>query len=252
MKQQRVLIDIGNSKIKWALVELSQNDFVDSGDDLEDINAIDSNLLLDIWISSVATESIFNDAVTRLSAFDKPIFQAKTGLVFERLNNGYNDYSKLGIDRWLTMVYVANKFTKPSIIVDAGSAITLDYIDEEGCFVGGWILPGLQTSLRGLNQNTSLGLKTFEHHVDLTPSITTEKGVANGIIAAAAGAIERFEIVIQNKEKALQKLITGGDGLVLKNYLAHDWEFDAMLVLKGLAIYALNAGKEEINFSKIR
>ena len=84
----------------------------------------------------------FGDAVTRF------VSRARAGGVI----NAYAQPERLGVDRWLALIGAAGMVDGDCIVIDAGSAITLDLVRGDGQHLGGAILPGINTSLERFRQ----------------------------------------------------------------------------------------------------
>jgi type III pantothenate kinase len=125
----------------------------------------------------------------------------------------------VGIDRLLNAV-AANSHRQsrePSIIVDAGSAVTVDLVDRDGAFRGGAILPGLRLMAQALHEHTALlPLIDIPREVPLLPGTSTPSAMAAGVFWAVAGGIKAlFEEYLDEWEDA-QFFLTGGDAPFLK------------------------------------
>lgn len=131
-------------------------------------------------------------------------------------------YDTLGIDRQVAVLGLEDD----GVIVDAGSAITIDVV-EKGLYQGGFIFPGFKAMQRAFAEiSTKLDyLLNFE--------VTFDKMAKNSQDAISYGALIPLiqEIKRLSEDKAL--IITGGDGALLANHLegstlAPNWIFDAM------------------------
>jgi type III pantothenate kinase len=124
-----------------------------------------------------------------------------------------------GIDRLLNAV-AANSRRSPgftAVIVDAGSAVTVDLVDSEGSFVGGAILPGLRLMAKALHDYTALlPLVDPPSRQPILPGIATRPAVEAGIFWAVAGGVEAVVREYGKKYGSKVELFfTGGDGPVL-------------------------------------
>ena len=152
----RLELDIGNSRVKWRLI----SNRVESEGVTTLVDRQWPEVSLDaIWISSVAA----SDLNERLSVE----LQQRYGCTpeFARVSKecagvrcGYDDVSRLGVDRWLALLaaFQREQEGSPAIVVDAGSAVTIDLVDADGQHVGGFITPGyrmLQSALLGRTAN---------------------------------------------------------------------------------------------------
>lgn len=151
--------------------------------------------------------------------------------------------SKVGVDRLLNGVAV-NAFRQDghsAVIVDSGTAVTVDFVDETGAFRGGAILPGLRLSARALHEYT-----TTLPHVDigvLGPiavepiGLNTESAILSGIHFGHIGAVK--ELVRRMSGDKTDIVLTGGAAPLLRREFPSA-RLDRSLSLQGLAITALN------------
>ncbi len=124
-----------------------------------------------------------------------------------------------GIDRLLDAV-AANARRSPdkaAVLVDAGSAVTVDLVDREGAFVGGAILPGLRLMAKALHDYTALlPLVDPPSHKPPLPGAATRPAVELGIFWAVAGGVQALIREYRNGFGVdLEVFLTGGDGPTL-------------------------------------
>ena len=214
----RLEIDAGNTFIKWrwvgdgyqsATLRLLKEKFFDEWIQLESQNYPET--LREIWIGSVAGDQ-FNDALAEriLRSFGVTPKFAKTTQVASGVTNSYSDPERMGVDRWLAMLAARCQDEAPAIIVDCGSAITVDYLDSVGRHEGGYILPGLQMMRATLLRNTAYVRYDETDQEQLKPGKSTGACVNNGtrFLLSALG----HELAGQS---GYQIYITGGDGDLL-------------------------------------
>lgn len=247
MRKAILLLDLGNTHLNWGLCESASLHIFDTGkvadqawSDLISATgkfANDHVIIEEIWLCSVAKSTIQKSLLSWLALADRPIYQAKTGQCFNKLVNSYETYTQLGVDRWLGLVALITDYGYPALLVDAGSAMTLDYVDAGCVYQGGWIVPGIGKSRQCLCQQTSLIVSDSILSNSLGIAKNTTAGITAGLLAAAVGTIAQFEWQI-DKQKEVCKVITGGEGPLLLKHLNSDWQYDPDLVLKGLALYA--------------
>jgi len=128
---------------------------------------------------------------------------------------------KVGIDRLLNAIAVncLRKIDSPAIVVDLGTANTVDLITAQGAFAGGAILPGIAMSARVLHESTStlpyLPPSTFESAAESPPEVvgkSTHPAIASGLYWGAVGAVnEIIARMSQDLSQPPQLFITGGD-----------------------------------------
>jgi type III pantothenate kinase len=141
------------------------------------------------------------------------------------------------------MIAAKTQFSGDITVIDLGTAVTIDTIDEFGDHIGGQILPGLQLMLSSLDKKTDrITLPSISN--DLTNmkinfwADNTNDAIIFGACNAICGAIERAIICLQENGHSPTVILTGGDALVFKNLMNEGYRHRPNLVLEGLAIIA--------------
>ena len=148
----------------------------------------------------------------------------------------------VGMDRLTAAVAVNERRDRqrPAIIVDAGTAITVDLVDADGVFQGGVILPGFRLSARALADGTDLLPNvdaTFRTEAPQVIGKSTTAAIRSGLFWGGVGAIR--ELVARTAAElhtSPQIFVTGGDAERVTGYLADDAQFIADLVLRGIVL----------------
>jgi type III pantothenate kinase len=147
----------------------------------------------------------------------------------------YNTPDSLGKDRIAGVVGAHTIYPGSDVLViDLGTAITIDFVDAEGNYRGGNISPGLRIRFRALNEFTDL-LPLEKPSADFpeTGKDTGEaiiSGVQQGIVYELQGYIQAH----QKKHPGLKTVLTGGDANFFANQLKNDIFVDQNLIFKGL------------------
>src|SRR5919199_689883 len=157
------------------------------------------------------------------------------------LDNRYDDPAAVGADRIVNAVAAGRHYGFPAIIVDIGTATTVEAVDGAGCYLGGAILTGLYVSLEALVSRTAkLPSVDLEEEPPRVIATNTPDSIRSGFIYGYAGAIDalirrsRDELGEQNANV----IATGGPASVIVPYCHEIHEFDPDLTLKGLlALY---------------
>ena len=160
---------------------------------------------------------------------------------------------KVGMDRLLNAVAVNQSRQKENaaIIIDSGTATTIDLIDAQGTFVGGAILPGFELSARALNRYTSLlPLINMKEMIGQTPAIVgkeTRGAVCSGLHWGQIGAVKE---IVSRMEASLKQstmlFLTGGAAPLLSASLPERTTFLPHLGLAGLAIVGLRIAQKTV------
>lgn len=233
-----LVIDAGNSRIKWRLTDNGQ--IVAEGTQLtpkalEDatLNLSDIKTPNEIRIASVAGEKVVRWLEQQLlMQFNAPIRLAQVASTFGELSCAYEDPQSLGVDRWLAIAAAYYQYHEPLLVIDAGSAITMDIIGPGGQHIGGYIAPGLSLMHDALWKNTSDVRVVGSGLEELwLPGKNTQQAVNRGCLLAAVSTIESLAA-----QFPVRIVITGGDAKVLMQAMSLSAENHANLVLDGLIL----------------
>ncbi len=234
-------LDVGNSSAKWRLLNdgqvVARGKYV-SGDDASRQLLLDCTRQLEqIWVSSVAGSAAESELAAMLEQRwgVEPWF-ARTRNRTGSLVNSYDDPARMGVDRWLAMLAGRQRQAGRICVVDAGSALTIDIVDESGQHEGGYIIPGPLLMERALLLDTDR--VRFDEEVDyaLSPGSSTAEAVRHGIALAQAGAVAL--VIDRGGSEAMQLLFCGGGGEALMQLLDRGGNYVPDLVFEGLGVMA--------------
>lgn len=234
-----LLLDQGNSRLKWAM---SSTASWQSGA-ARDVLSMETDATPDrILLASVAGEPGTGRLIQQI--------QQKWSLTPEVISvqsqahgitNCYQDCTQMGVDRWLAVIAAYRQFPRGALVIDAGTALTLDTVDATGRMLGGAIMPGpglMLSALTGGAANINISHhKPFE--VPQSLEDTTEKTVRSGIEQGFIGAADRLIASFRQRlSTGAGIVVTGGWAKILLNHLNHDMMHRPDLVLEGLAVVA--------------
>ena len=230
-----LIIDIGNNSAKFFLFQGEQiilhtrkeNSSCDVLDDWNRLYDIDK-----VIVSSVITDS--ESLLDEISRLQCPVirFDKSTPLPLEVI---YRTPHTLGSDRIAAAVGAWSEAPGRNILViDAGSAITIDFVSKDGKYNGGNIAPGIKMRLRALHEYTDR-LPMVEKDGE-TPAIgyDTETAIRSGVINGICHEIEGYINEFKQKYCDVLVFLTGGDEKPLKNRIKSCIFADKYLVAKGL------------------
>jgi type III pantothenate kinase len=152
---------------------------------------------------------------------------------------------KVGIDRLLNAVAAKSpvEHALSSILIDAGSAVTVDWLDHRGAFRGGAIFPGFRLMAQALHGYTALlPLVEIRQANPPLPGINTRAAIEAGVFWAVAGGIEAVVRQLTDRANADQErevYLTGGDAALLAPILDTDYVLWPQMTLEGLRLTAL-------------
>ncbi|MDO5571065.1 MAG: type III pantothenate kinase [Bacteroidales bacterium] len=230
-----LVIDQGNSKTKIAIFDNNDQKEIFEADFIE--KEIITSILQKYEIENCIFGTVKNVEDTILN-FLKDKFKH-----FILLNSstplpvklGYKTPSTLGMDR-VAAVVGANAETPdcPVIVIDAGTAITYDFITKDGVFEGGNIAPGMKMRLKSLNEYTDkLPLVDAKGETPIV-GYNTETAIRSGVVNGICYEIEGFISQIKAIHPSVLVFLTGGDAFFLSEKLKCLFFVDKNLVLKGL------------------
>lgn len=235
----KLLINIGNSNI--CIGYLIDNDLkqikipINSNleNELQTFLNTNKNSFSKLIISSVNNE-IFNLILPTLKSYFKDIKIVSTK------DSDLIDFSKyksnIGVDRFVCCIASLKYLKSPFIMIDFGTAITINVIDNNCNFIGGMILPGLSIALKSLSNNTSLLPYVNPLQVDYLLGLSTNENILSGIINGMPlminGLIEK--IFNQYKDMNFKVIVTGGDLKYIKSLLNFEFIYIEDLLLQGL------------------
>jgi type III pantothenate kinase len=155
---------------------------------------------------------------------------------------------RVGVDRLLAAVAV-NRLrppASPALVIDLGSAITVDWITAQGAFAGGAILPGIGMSAQALHEQTDalplLATRILDRPPEPLGKSTTE-AIESGLFWGAVGGMQEVARRISDSQGQRPAIfLTGGAAPAVARYFSDDAQFAPHLVLGGIALVALQEG----------
>ena len=130
----------------------------------------------------------------------------------------YEDITRLGTDRICNAAYAVTRHGGNVIIIDIGSAVTVDFVDNNGIFIGGMIMPGIELQLSALSDHTAL-LPELKAQKPLSPVGTgTESCIISGVIHGIAGACANFiKLISESSGKDAIVVLSGGGSKMISS-----------------------------------
>jgi type III pantothenate kinase len=243
----KLLIDIGNTAIKWA--RLSEDGLQDIGRSRHSQLDLDT-LWPQLWRASMPPEAIWAACVAGSVAADQlqrlaqrqwglPITWVRAEATAYGIRCAYADPGRLGPDRWAALVGARSLVAGNICVISAGTAITVDLLDAQGLHLGGLITPGLALMRQSLLNNTAQ-IVIDEIIREVTPEHwlgqDTNSAVSKGIQHTLHGFIQQMLVQLdQQWPQGYQLIMTGGDSAFLQSSVTADARFEPHLVLLGLA-----------------
>ena len=231
---RRLLIDAGNSSLKWAVVEDGQwraqgrSDYADWADLKVQLTAATP-----CFIASVARSAQEQALAALLAAAGSSAHWLAAEAEFAGVKNSYLKPLQLGTDRWMGLIAARARTREPVLVVSVGTAMTVDALAADGMFLGGVIVPGVRLMRQALQQGTARVADALGHWQAFPRS--TADAVESGIVAALCGAIQQqYARLAGTSETVPQCLLTGGDAGRVLPHLALPVQQVPALVLEGV------------------
>ncbi|MDR0970856.1 MAG: type III pantothenate kinase [Bacteroidales bacterium] len=245
----RLIIDNGNTRSKIAIFSGRTLIFVQA---YEYLTFQDIELLLEkfptikkcIFSSVVKT----NEETEKIKTFLKQnyAFVSTEDDLFLPIKNNYKTPKTLGKDRLAGIVGANNLFPySHCLVIDAGSCITIDFIDKDGVYYGGSISLGINMKYLALNNFTDLLplIKWQKENKSIIGDDTINSissGVINGTILEVKGFIDYYKSLYED----IKIIFTGGDAQYLQSYFRENTILEENLVLSGLNVILDNNVKK--------
>jgi biotin-[acetyl-CoA-carboxylase] ligase/type 3 pantothenate kinase len=252
LKNGLLLIDVGNSRLKWAISDFSaqaplsiahvsshdlspqaletlKQQWRDAIRDAENIQVVLACVGKPEWVALIAA----------FAQHEQIAFQRVSSVTeYAGLKNSYEVPQSLGVDRFCGLLALTKCCPgQAAVLVSAGTATTIDAVDETGRFLGGMILPGVRMMQNALQKNTAQ-LPLADPEFSDFP-VTTQQAIATGIRSAQLGAVSAMLGLLSARcgEQAVC-VLTGGDASWLESGLNNARSVPD-LVMQGLRWWAL-------------
>ena len=247
-------LDVGNTRLKWAQYETAQPGaklltqgavFLETIDTLADeqwARLAPPSALLGCIVAGDAVKRRVADQVDAWNVGDAPLHWVVPSEHEAGVHNGYEQPSRLGADRWIALIgarhrLLARGINQPCVVVMVGTAVTVDALDADGNFLGGFILPGHGIMLRALEAGTA-GLHVPTGELQDFPTNTSDALTSGGTFAIA-GAVQRMVSNVLARCGAQPVcIVTGGAGWKMMPSMSVECELVETLIFDGLLAMA--------------
>lgn len=218
-----IYLDIGNSSLKlaseekgsWKILLKHPLDDVDTA-----ISVIEKESEFRLVISSVRKEVLSRI----LSLVDQEFVAVLDASQIPKKLMNYGTPNTLGLDRFLVCLAARNLANKDVVVVDAGSACTIDFMNRDGIFEGGVIIPGLGMLKSAISEKLP-ELPVPPEEVPLVwPGKSTSESIQWGAYWGYTETVKQFLLRYLREQPDAAIFITGGDARFLSNHLSQDFE----------------------------
>jgi type III pantothenate kinase len=247
----KLLIDAGNTRIKWVLLEGETWTHLPAAlcaqahtlgaqvATLPDVN--------EVWVSNVAGAEVARHIASACASRGWRVQFIRAQQQQCGVKNGYQSPGQLGSDRWAALIAAWHAATgsartdshinKAALVVNCGTATTIDALSDSGEFLGGLILPGIALMQSGLAANAA----QLQHSAGRYAAfpLNTADAMASGALQATCGAIERQYALLGDAQASV--LLSGGAAQLVRELIKLPVQLVEDLVLQGLKIIAQEA-----------
>ena len=240
----RLLIDIGNTRTTmgvWTNSKLLSVITVETKNFTQALLKIKNKPIKVIFLTSVVAKNILSKVKkTLIKEIPAKIIEIKSSSKLLNVTNGYDSPRKLGNDRWVSIVGLFSLYKKPLYIVDCGTAISIDCVNNKGNHIGGFIMSGTKGYSRSFvdaNNLKKIKLSNLQSSLKFKPAKTTEKAISDGYVLMVISAIEKS---YDNFSKQIGKkpllVISGGYGQFISKKLSIKNKYIPNLAAKCLGL----------------
>lgn len=219
-------LDCGNTLIKWRLLsdglaKAGVGGVVESDQALVSVIREQRVSLRACRLVSVRSDEETAQLVSLLeAAFAIECRSAEPAVMLAGVRNGYEQYQRLGLDRWLAVVGAYQLSRKASLVIDLGTAVTADFVAADGAHLGGFICPGLplmrtqlQTHTRRTRYDSDEAARALE---GLLPGRATAEAVERGCLLMLRGFVSsQVQMAAEVLGAEFDVFLTGGDALLV-------------------------------------
>ncbi len=241
----QLVIDIGNTRIKTALFEKDELKHFFVFNSFQELNA--SDIFEKHQINNCILGSVVNGLESDIEELKKKVdvllFTSETPVPIQNL---YKSAHTLGSDR-LAAAIGANVITpnQNMLVIDAGTCIKYNFVNNKNQYIGGAISPGLQMRFKALHTFTSrLPLLSIDNDFNELIGNDSNSSILSGVQAAVIAEVDGMIAQYKKEFNDLKVYITGGDVNFFEKRLKNSIFADQNLILKGLnAILNFNSVK---------
>jgi len=216
-----IYLDIGNSNAKWKF----KGEYFENPTNEFNLDKLPNSSIL--WISNVSSFVIEDKSNITIVESQKK---------YKSLVNSYKEPKNLGSDRWLAMIASYElSLGEGFIVVDIGSAVTIDLVDNTGIHLGGIIFPGL-LKIRNTFEYFPVEKETNEQDI----AQSTMEAWSIGTLDLIVNGINQKIYELKQKIPHTKVYITGGGFADIEKFIDFPYVYHKNLVLDGLELFAHN------------
>jgi type III pantothenate kinase len=246
MGRVEIGVDIGNTRVKWGRVSDARvEEMVSLSDQTTEWEGQASRWRLQAGATKWCLASVHPERRDRFAGWvvargDELLRIDSYRQLPMRVEVDFPD--RVGIDRLLAALGSRSfrAAAEPAVVVDAGTAVTVDAVAGDGTFLGGYILPGLRLLADSLHRHTAkLPLVEAFFAEDRVPGKNTVEAIRGGVVHLLLGGVQRLDALLTRNlfgGATPRRILTGGDSALLMSGLTTDWILVSELTLEGIRL----------------
>ena len=241
----KLLIDAGNTRLKWCWYDGEETPVEFYSAEYEELEAqaadlfktegADADDVLICNVAGVSVEEMLTQCFTEWGLTPHFFYSQQQGC---GVTNAYQEPRQLGVDRWMSMIGVWAIKQEAACIVDCGTAVTIDVLDDKGQHLGGMIVPGMELMRDSLINPTGgilRGVNMEQRSNSALLASNTGNAVAAGSLYALVALIDRVRSDVEKELNIdLSLYLNGGDIGLIEPLLSCEGRFEPMLIFHGM------------------
>jgi len=256
-----LLIDIGNSSVKFGVRKKLKGyaSWHTPTDYVFTAGKIKKNLLSNLGILRIAPDkiktvticSVVPKATNKVKSCLKTVLTKAEVLVLGSdikipIKNRYKIKSQVGNDRLVNALALKQSYKLPALVVDFGTAITIDVVSKKGEYLGGVIAPGIDLSLEILHKRTAMLPVLKAQKPKSVVGRDSQESILSGIFYGYSFLVDGLIRALKKTTKSKQTVVaTGGNLDIMKTLCKTIDHYDNYLTLKGIEIAFYNSKNKE-------
>ena len=240
----RLLIDVGNTQVKYVFqasgvsAPLSDIVYLNYHTFQAQLSQGKFSQVSEVILANVHG-NLVHDAIDKwVTDYNIAFVQVQSSASAFGISSSYQQPESLGVDRWLAMIGAKQLYPQKNLlIIDAGTATTVDLLAANGQHFGGWIMPGVQTLFDSLLIRTTKIIATPKVTASISFGQDSSNCLNHGSWAMTIGAIKEAIIQANNLLTLDKVLITGGNGEQIAKLMAEYCQLEPKLVFLGLSCF---------------
>jgi type III pantothenate kinase len=238
-----LLLDAGNSRIKWALIQNGVWLYRDTVP-VSDGSALRRSLAPLPPPGRILVSNVAGEAVAQIIRSACAVWNCKVEFIVAQaeqcgVRNSYGQPGQLGSDRWAALIAAWQQMRATCLVVNCGTATTVDALSGSGEFLGGLIIPGLEMMQNSLAAGTAQLTRSGGNWKEFPRN--TADAIFSGSVKATVGAILQQHALLGTPKASC--LVGGGAAELIRPHLGLPLQNGDDLVLRGLQLIGQESGK---------